>query len=188
MSEDEARNFGIGPAGSNQRRRYFRVDNGKTNLAPPPDKADWYFLESVHLGNGRVGQASGDSVGVVAAWTPPDPLQCITEADLPSILERVATGEYRADAQSKDWVGKVVADVLRLDIDEPSAKAKVKALLKLWIKSGTLAIVRKPDDKRKMRDYVQAGVLPAPTAAPPQKGGALQVAQVERQPAPPPPP
>jgi hypothetical protein len=109
MSEEEARNFGIGPAGSNQRRRYFRVDNGKANLAPPPDKADWYFLESVHLGNGRMGLASGDNVGVVVTWTPPDPLQCITEADLPSILERVATGEYRADAQAKDWVGKVVA-------------------------------------------------------------------------------
>ena len=131
MSEAEARNFGIGPAGSNQRRRYFRVDNGKATVGPPPDNADWYFLESVPLGNGGLGSASGDKVGVVTTWTPPDPRQRITEADLPLILDRVAKGEYRANSQAEDWVGKVVADVLGLDIEEPSTKADVKALLSI---------------------------------------------------------
>jgi hypothetical protein len=188
MSEEEARNFGIGPPSNNQRRRYFRVDNGKANLALPPDNADWYFIESVCLGNGGMGLASGDNVGVVATWTPPDPLQLINEVDLPTIIERVATGEYRADAQAKAWVGKVVADVLRLDIEEPSVKAKVKALLKHWIKSGALAVVQKPDKQRVMRDFVVPGLPLAPAAAPPQKGGALHVGQVKHPPAPPPPP
>ena len=47
MSKDEASKTGIDdPAG------YFRAGNGKANLAPP-DKAQWFKLVSVSLGNGE---------------------------------------------------------------------------------------------------------------------------------------
>ena len=34
------------------RRRYFRVTDGKNNLALPLDKLDWFRSESICLGNG----------------------------------------------------------------------------------------------------------------------------------------
>ena len=51
---------------------YFRVDNGKANLAPPSSKANWHRLNSVSLGNGAADDLE-DQVQVVTAWTMPDP-------------------------------------------------------------------------------------------------------------------
>src|SRR4051794_10360994 len=85
MAKDEAERYGI-----ENRRRYFRVDNGKSNLAPPPDKADWREIVSVPLGNGPLG-ADGDYVGVVMAWEPPSPLDWVKGvADLRTAQAAVA--------------------------------------------------------------------------------------------------
>lgn len=55
-----------------ERRWYFRIDNGKANLAPPAEKSLWYRFHSVGLGNGENAQDPGDSIGVVAMWKWPD--------------------------------------------------------------------------------------------------------------------
>ena len=57
MTDDEAARAGV-----DNRRSYFRVDNGKSNLAPPPDKSDWFRIVSQPLGNGGAGPE--DFVGV----------------------------------------------------------------------------------------------------------------------------
>ena len=49
MSKDEAVKAGIDV---DRRRFFFRSDIGKANLAPPSEKAAWYNLASVPLGNG----------------------------------------------------------------------------------------------------------------------------------------
>ena len=60
MTRDEATRAGV-----EKPRSYFRVDNGKSNLAPPPDKSDWFQLHSVALGNGAtVFDGDGDHVAV----------------------------------------------------------------------------------------------------------------------------
>ncbi|MBL8773896.1 MAG: AAA family ATPase [Phenylobacterium sp.] len=61
MSEEEAATVGLMKA----RRYYFRVDNGKANLTPPPDRSAWFKFEGVDLGN-------GDNVGVVTSWDWPE--------------------------------------------------------------------------------------------------------------------
>ena len=48
MTEDEAAKAAV----VDGRRRYFKVEDGKNNLALPPDKLDWYRSESIFLGNG----------------------------------------------------------------------------------------------------------------------------------------
>jgi hypothetical protein len=151
MSEDEAATFGV-----KQRRSYFRVDNGKANLAPPPEHTDWYRIVSVDLGNASDGRPS-DEVGVVTEWTPPNPFDQVTSHHLDKVMKLVSEGDYRENCQAKDWVGHVVAEVLGLDLDEPVAKSKVKALLKTWIKNGALSVVEKLDAKREMRTFVVAG-------------------------------
>jgi hypothetical protein len=153
MSEEEATTFGV-----KQRRLYFRVDNGKANLAPPPEHADWYHIISVDLGN-ATDERPSDDVGVVTEWCPPNPFDQVTSHHLEKVMKLVSEGDYRESSQAKDWVGHVVAEVLGLDLDEPVAKSKVKTLLKQWIKNGALSVVKKPDAKREMRDFVVAGMV-----------------------------
>ena len=40
-------------AGVDNHRQYFKVENGKANLAPPPEGKDWYRIVGVSLGNGE---------------------------------------------------------------------------------------------------------------------------------------
>lgn len=65
MSPEEAAAAGIEPK---RRRYYFRVDNGKANLAPPPDGSTWYRFMGVDLGNGENILKPGDNIGVPIPW------------------------------------------------------------------------------------------------------------------------
>jgi hypothetical protein len=110
--------------------RYFRVDDGKLNMAPPPERADWYRLESVPLAN-------GDNVGTVGAWIWPDPFEGVTTHDLRAAQKEVAEGgPWRADVQAADWVGQPIAKALRLNPAKESDKKKIKAVLKAWVRNG----------------------------------------------------
>jgi hypothetical protein len=44
MTKEEAERAGV-----ERHRAYFRVDNGKANLAPPPEGSDWFHMVSVDL-------------------------------------------------------------------------------------------------------------------------------------------
>lgn len=141
MTEDEAARAGLDSA-----RGFFRVEMGKANLAPRPDKAAWHRLASVALGNGSRLYPEGDLVGVVEAWTWPDPFADVKLADLRAVQAALADGMGRADEQANDWAGARVAEVLGLDVGprtgrtpkQKAARQKVKALLAGWIKSGAL--------------------------------------------------
>jgi hypothetical protein len=96
MSSAEAAKAGVEKAGT-----YFRVDHGKLNLAPPPDRTQWHQLVSVDLENGTdvpldVEDAredptlsGSDYVGVVATWEWPDPLKDVSVADLRPLRPRL---------------------------------------------------------------------------------------------------
>ena len=66
MRPSQAESWGV-----ENKRLFFRTDDGKANLSPPADNATWFKMESVSLGNG-VPLDLGDSVGVTTSWTPPD--------------------------------------------------------------------------------------------------------------------
>ena len=46
---------------------------------------------------------------------------------------------------------------MRLDLDDKTVKAKVKGLLKVWIKNGMFKIVDGIDAKRNKREFVEVG-------------------------------
>ena len=138
------------------RRLHFRTFDGKANLAPPSDKSTWLRLASVDLGNSRDDRPS-DSVGVATSWEWPDPLQSVDATDLRAVQDTISKGVYRADGQAADWVGKVVADRLELDLDEEADKARVKKLLKIWIRNGALKVVSRRDKNRAERKFVEVG-------------------------------
>lgn len=144
-------------AGVDNRRSYFRVDNGKANLAPPSDAASWFHLVSVPLGNGA-GGTDGDMVGVVTQWEWPDHIAEISVDQLRAAQREVASGgQWRANHQSKEWVGIPIARALKIDLNLKSGKAKVTSLLKTWMATGMFVEVQGHDSKRMARTFVEVG-------------------------------
>ncbi|SDR52656.1 plasmid and phage replicative helicase [Rhizobiales bacterium GAS113] len=149
-------------AGVTTHRLYFRLENGKANLAPPPERADWFHLHSVALGNGDPIDPldDGDHVAVVTNWDWPDAFEGVTVAHLREVQRRVGDGEWREAVQSKTkWVGVPIADALSLDVANKAARAKISGLIKTWIDSGMLVKVRRKDENRVERTFVEVGEL-----------------------------
>lgn len=156
MTEREAEAIAAGVV---HRRLYFRADNGKANLTPPPASATWYHMVSVDLGNTGDDEqlTAGDSVGVVTSWKWPDPFEGISSSDVCRVLEEIARGNWRENVQANAWVGKAVALALGLDLEQKHTKAKVKALLKAWLKNDVLVVVTHKDDHGEDRQFVEVG-------------------------------
>ena len=150
MTKSEAERCGV-----EQPRGYFRADDGKANMAPA-EVARWYHLASVDLGN-ATGDLPSDHVAVVEVWKWPDPLAELTKRDLHEVQNRVANGDARLDAQAKGWVGNIVGDVLGLNVADARARAKIKSIVKIWIKNGALRVVTRPDERRRMKQFVTTG-------------------------------
>jgi hypothetical protein len=132
---------------------FFRADIGKANLAPPSEKATWYNLKSVPLGNGtRIefdGAADdimvgGDTVGVIAAWDWPEALEGVDMSDIRAVRAEIAKGKWKRDGRASDWVGIPIAIALKLDASDKGDRAKIASLIAIWIKSGMLKAVNQP--------------------------------------------
>jgi hypothetical protein len=138
-------------------RLYFRAYIDKNNLAPPAEASDWFEIVSVSLDNNSIG-VGGDSVGVVTRWQWPDFLSGVTAEDFVTVAAVIKTGNWRADIQSKNWVGRAVARGLELDLDDKQtgkqAKERVKALLRYWIGAGSLMVVEGETPKREKKQFV----------------------------------
>jgi hypothetical protein len=152
MTEKEAASAGV-----ENHRLYFNTYNDKANLQPPAEAKDWFKLNSVSLGNGLDG---GDQVGVVAKWAWPDALADVTGNDFERVAAAIRRGKWRESHQANDWVGGAVAEAMGLDLADATARAKVRGLLKIWIKSGALVVVEGHDDKRNLRKYVEVAEDP----------------------------
>jgi RecA-family ATPase len=151
MSKEEAAKAGV-----DNHTRYVRVDDAKANLAPRSAVARWLKIEDVPLGNGGI--TGGDRVGVVTRWQWPDAMEGVTQADLAKAQAAVAEGgPWRKDVQAKEWVGKPIAEALGLDVGKKADKAKVTGMIRQWLEDGALVEVKRQDDNRKDRSYVEVG-------------------------------
>jgi hypothetical protein len=135
-------------------RSFFRVDTGKANLAPPPERSEWRQIVSVDLGNGSDTKCA-DSVGVVVRWSWPDAFDDVTTADLRDVQRAISEGEWRADIRAQNWAGKAVAQVLGLDAADPAAKQQCKDLLATWTANGMFKTVERKDGTRRTRKFVE---------------------------------
>jgi hypothetical protein len=157
MSTKEAADFGIL---ATEAWRYSRIDDGKHNLKPPGE-AIWAKSVSHIL-------PCGDSVGVLQPWTPPKPFDGVTKADA-KVAQRLAQGgAYRADTQAKNWFGYTLGERLNLDPRRDDAdKAKLKAMIKTWLKNKVLDIDEREDERRRKREFIVPGTI---TIAPDSRG------------------
>jgi len=156
MSKEERERADVKPS-----EAYFRVENGKANLAPPAEGAEWYQVASVLLGNAGYADdgvwEKEDNVGAVCPWKWPDPFDGVSANDLFAVQQKIDSGQWRENPQANEWVGKAVADVLELDLDDKNDKQKVKGLLATWVKTGALVRVMMPDKTRQERPMIEVG-------------------------------
>jgi hypothetical protein len=146
MTKDEAKNAFLEEATA---WRYYRIDNGKANMAPPPERAQWYRLASVPLPN-------GDEVGVATAWTWPNAFEGVNPHDLRMAQKAVSQGgPWRANHQAKMWVGKPIAKALGLD--PVKDRKRVIAILNTWIGNDMFVVVNGKGDNRHETSFVEVG-------------------------------
>ncbi|MDE0878318.1 MAG: AAA family ATPase [Sphingomonas bacterium] len=173
MDKEEAQRFGI--CDDHERRRLFTVQDDKANRAPAED-AQWFRLASQDVDN-STGEDDpfgihGDSVGVVTRWSPPNAFDGVTPDHLYRVQQQIEGGQWRADVQARDWVGKIVADVMGISADSAAKadRSKINALLRAWISSGALIKVDGKDSKSMPRTFVEVGEWAvqgqAPTSTP----------------------
>lgn len=143
MSEAEAVSAGVP-----NHRHFFRLGDIESNLAPPSAEVNrWFEKVSVEIAN-------GEHIGAVRRWNWPDAFAGVTAQDAARVRQMVAEREDDPPAENsrnKAWVGHIVAQVLGLNVDDKSEKARVTAILKTWIGSGVL-IVEKVHSSRDGRD------------------------------------
>ena len=123
------------------RRSYFRVDDGKSNMAPPVDKATWRRLIGVPLDNGTADEP-GDWVGVVTPWELPGAFDGLSVASIRAVQVRIAAGKWAENVQASNWAGHAIADELEIDASSKGGKERVKTMLKIWIGNKILKIER----------------------------------------------
>ncbi len=142
MSPEEAKRLGISDSA---RWLHFRADNGKANMAPPAEGADWFKLHSVALGN-------GDDVGVVAAWQLPTAAADISDEQATEILDAITGGKSRAHSGATDWAGAAVADVLGWNLADRGEKTRAEGVLRTFL---TLGILKRVDVKEPKKGKTQ---------------------------------
>jgi hypothetical protein len=153
MSQDEADKWGV-----ENRRLHFRYFDGKANLAPPSESSTWFKLESVDLENATDTRPS-DRIGVVTRWEPPNAFDDVTMEQMQEVRRRVSEGKWRESNQSREWVGYLAAEIMKLNPGEKSDRAKLNAILKTWFKNGVLKVVTGKDDKGNNRPFVAPGEM-----------------------------
>jgi AAA domain len=160
MSKTDGDNLGVPEA---ERRRFFRSEIGKANLSRPAERADWFTIESVQLGNDAVGM--GDEVGVVRRWEIPDDLHSGVDAEGIRKIQ-AALGEggpWRENPRSKveQWAGEPFAEVLGVDITRKLTKDWVTKGLRTLTRAGYLRREIGRDSNREQRAYIEPGNEPA---------------------------
>jgi hypothetical protein len=94
--------------------------------------------------------------GVVTTWTPPNPLEGVTGDHFERAANEIRSGNWKENIQAKDWVGKPIAKGLGLNLNIRPDKAKVRGLIDIWVKAGSLVVVEDTDpESRKKKKFVK---------------------------------
>ncbi len=138
MTEDEAAKAGV-----ENHRHFFRIGDMESNLAPPSSEVNrWYEKVNVTTPNGQ-------HVGAVRPWEWPDAFDGVTNSDAMRVQNMVAASfpPPRYSSQSAQWVGRIVADALGMDIEDKTQRARVNSMIGVWIKNKVLAVEEVPDTR-----------------------------------------
>ena len=114
--------------------RYIRIAGSKENYAPPPEKATWYKLESVRLGNVTDAYPEGDSVAVVAIWQPRPMFEGMDGATLRAVFVALRQTIHGPNKQAKHtpWAGNLLMGV------GGRSEREAGKIIGAWLESGVL--------------------------------------------------
>jgi hypothetical protein len=148
MTKEEAERAEIDPK---RAWAYVRIDDGKRNMSPKAERADWFQLHSVELDN-------GDSIGVARKWAWPADDE-LTMLAIDAVQARIGDGDWKASPRSKArWAGLAVAEALDLDASNPEARMEIKAKLSSLIEAGWLKEEEGRDNENRMKTiFVRIG-------------------------------
>ncbi|MBN8902360.1 MAG: AAA family ATPase [Rhodospirillales bacterium] len=135
MTPEEAKPLGV----EREAWRYSRIAGSKENYAPPPDKATWFRLESVPLGNGTCEYPEGDTIQVTTTWQPPALFEGIDASAIVRIFDLIREGpgegeSYAPHRQAKRWVGQTITGTTDKSADQAAR------VIRQWIANGVLFV------------------------------------------------
>jgi hypothetical protein len=136
MTEDEAKMFGISEI---DRYDYVRLDPAKVNIARKSQKATWFKIEGVKLGNATEQYPKGDEVQTVDPWTPPDTWAMVSTPALNAALTDIEAGMSNGQRYSDAPAARDRAAWVVLQRHCPdSTEGQCREIIRAWIKAGTL--------------------------------------------------
>jgi hypothetical protein len=116
--------------------RYIRIAGSKENYAPPPEKATWFKLVSVPLGNCEVDPVypDGDDIGVATTWQPRPMFDGMDTATLRAVFQELRQTVHGPARQAKNtpWAGKALIDIGKRSDREATT------IVAAWLESGVL--------------------------------------------------
>lgn len=132
MSDKEAEAFGI-PI--HKRKWYIRVDDGKGNMTPPAEKAFWLERVGVQI-------ETGDDVGALRIWTPPDAWGEFTYDELREVLANLQAGVRIKDEPmpySPTITGQARCPLQAFAaVKSDVQKASARTIMSAWFDQGVL--------------------------------------------------
>ena len=81
-------------------------------------------------------------------WEWPDPLAGLSGADFEAAARLIRAGKWRESSQATQWVGEPISQALKLDLNKKADKARVSAIIKVWLAAGSIRVVEGEDEKR----------------------------------------
>jgi hypothetical protein len=147
MSEQEAKTFGIGEI---DRHDFIRLDPAKVNIVRRSQKAKWFRLVGVRLGNGTKAAdgspggdyPNGDEVQTVEPWTPPelwaDTSTVALNAALTEIDDGMPNGQRYSDAPNARE--RAVWHVIQKHCPNKN-EDQCREIIRTWVNTGLLCRV-----------------------------------------------
>lgn len=148
MTKEQAQELAIPEA---DRKKYISVYDDKNNKCPAALAATWFEFVGVDLNNGDQSYPPGDNVGMLVPWVAPDSFGGVTVHQLRNVQMMVSSKpeQCRKHSASPKWVGRQVAFVLDMNIDDLSDKARIKKYVDTWLANGALRSEIRPDAESK---------------------------------------
>ena len=114
--------------------RYIRVAGSKENYAPPPEKATWFKLIGIALGNATDTYPEGDNIGVATAWSLRPAFEGMDAGMLQAVFAALRGTVHGSARQAKHtpWAGKPLMEAGGRS-DREAGK-----IVALWLAEGVL--------------------------------------------------
>jgi hypothetical protein len=162
-STEEAAEMGV--TDEALRRSLVRMDSAKVNLMPPTNKATWFKLVSVPLGNATPQYPNGDHIQVAEPWTPPIAWHGLDHHLLNLILDDIDAGMPNGQRYSSAPAATDRAAWRVIQHHAPQKTEKqCRIIIAAWGKSGTLTTTESYDPvARKPRNGLSVNATKRPS-------------------------